>query len=67
MPKRQPVCKHPAFDPDDWFPTQETSEARIVEVAGRCLGCPFFDACDDIPAEYGIFAGKLRKLCDARF
>lgn len=62
-----PVCKHPWFAPDDWFPTQETTVERIEEVKGRCLGCPLFGECSRIPANYGIFAGQLRGLCDARY
>jgi len=62
-----PVCKNPSFNPDDWFPDETTPLDRINEVRGRCLGCPVFNECETIPGEYGIFAGKVRRLCDSRY
>jgi len=58
------LCAILGFPPDLWFPTNETDPEDMETALGVCAVCPVLGRCGLEEAEYGIWAGKVRRVCD---
>ena len=59
------LCAILDFPPDLWFPTNETDPEDTETALGVCALCPALAVCAQQGAEYGIWGGRVRRVCDA--
>ena len=61
--RERAACTNPKFDPDWWFPTNQTDPDVTSFALNVCDVCPVRKLCADrYDGGYGIWGGKVRKV-----